>query len=81
LPIQFYNSKCCFYSLIKQLKMNSLNHLKLSTVFVALFSLVIGCNQPAAEKAPEVTADATPPMAAKADPAKMKADIQALETA
>ena len=61
--------------------MKRLNHLKLATIFVALFSLVIGCNQPAAEKAPEVTADAPPPMAAKADPAKMKADIQALETA
>ncbi|CAN5325130.1 hypothetical protein BH11BAC5_BH11BAC5_12310 [soil metagenome] len=60
--------------------MKCLNHLKLSTVIVVLFSLVIGCNQPA-EKATEIIADATPPMAAKADPAKMKADIQAQETA
>jgi len=61
--------------------MKRLNHFKFATVFVALFSLIIGCNQPAAEKVPEVTADAPPPMAVKADPAKMKADIQALETA
>jgi len=61
--------------------MKRLNHFKFATVFVALFSLIIGCNQPAAEKAPEVRADAPPPMAVKADPAKMKADIQALETA
>lgn len=58
-----------------------MNHLKFATVVAALSFLTIGCNQPAADKAPEVTAEATPPMAAKADPAKMKADIQALETA
>ncbi len=58
-----------------------MKHLKFATVIVALFFLTIGCNQPAADKAPEAVAETTPPMAAKADPAKMKADIQALETA
>lgn len=61
--------------------MKRLNHFKFATVFVALFTFIIGCNQPATEKAPEVTADATLPMTVKADPAKMKADIQAMETA
>lgn len=58
-----------------------MKHLKLATVIVALSFFAIGCNQPAADKAPEVAAEATPPMTAKPDPAKMKADIQALETA
>ena len=61
--------------------MKQISHLKFATAFIALFFFTIGCNQPAADKAPEVTADAPQSMAAKADPAKMKADIQALETA
>lgn len=61
--------------------MKRLNHVKFATVFVALFFSIIGCNQPAADKAPEVAGDSTATMAANPDPAKMKADIQALETA
>ena len=58
-----------------------MNHLKFAAVVAALSFLTIGCNQPAADKAPEAVAETTPPTTAKADPVKMKADIQALETA
>jgi uncharacterized protein (TIGR02246 family) len=61
--------------------MKQMNYLKFATVFITLFFFSTGCNEPAADKTPEVTADAATPMAAKADPAKMKSDIQALETA
>jgi uncharacterized protein (TIGR02246 family) len=62
-------------------KTKKMKHLKFATVIVAMFFFTIRCNEPVAEKMSEVTAEATPPMVEKADPAKIKADIQALETA
>jgi uncharacterized protein (TIGR02246 family) len=61
-----------------------MNHFKLATVCVALSGLVISCNNEAADKAgtdAKTTEVAAAPMeAAKPDKAKLKAEIQALES-
>ena len=59
-----------------------MKHLKFAIVFTGLFIIcTTACNQPAADKAPEANSDSNQTITAKADPAKMKADIQAMETA
>jgi len=54
---------------------------RLATLCVALSLAAIGCNAPAEEKATTTTEAAPAAAATKPDLAKMKADIQALETA
>ena len=59
-----------------------MKHLKFPIAFIGLFIIcAASCNQPAADKTPEANSDSTQTTNAKADPAKMKADIQAMETA
>ena len=57
-----------------------MKHLKFAVAFLGLFILSMGCNQPAADKTSEVKSDTTQTLTTKADPAKLKEEIQALET-
>jgi uncharacterized protein (TIGR02246 family) len=59
-----------------------MKHLKFVTVCVAFSLLTIGCNNAAEEKTTttDKPAEATAPVAAKPDMAKLKADIQAQES-
>lgn len=58
-----------------------MKHLKFATVFVCLFTLAIGCNEPAADKTAESQSDSTQTMTTKTDPAQLKKEIQEQETA
>ncbi len=58
-----------------------MKHLKCAIACIGLFVLSIGCNEPTTDKTSEVSPDSTNTMTAKADPAKLKDEIQALETA
>jgi uncharacterized protein (TIGR02246 family) len=58
-----------------------MKHLRFPAAFLGLLIWAAACNQPAADKTPEPSADSSQTMAPKADPAKIKADIQAMETA
>jgi uncharacterized protein (TIGR02246 family) len=60
-----------------------MNHFKFATVCVAISCFAIGCNNNAADKAETATktSEAAVPVAAKADLATIKADIQTLENA
>lgn len=59
-----------------------MKHLKIGTAaMVGLFTMTIGCNQPAADKTPELKTDSTQTMAVKTDPAELKKEIQEQETA
>ncbi len=58
-----------------------MKHLKFATAFVGLFTLAIGCNEHAADKAAESQSDSTQTMTTKTDPAQLKKEIQEQETA
>lgn len=60
--------------------MKKMNEFRLVVMAMAVCLMAIGCNAPTEEKAAAIT-DAAPAAAAMPDKAKMKADIQALETA
>lgn len=63
--------------------MKKMNRLKLATLCVALACFAVSCSNTETEKASATTAPATEtaaPMPAKTDVAKLKAEIQALET-
>ncbi len=57
-----------------------MNEFRLVAIAMAVCFMAIGCNAPAEEKA-AATTEAAPAAAAMPDKAKMKADIQTLETA
>jgi uncharacterized protein (TIGR02246 family) len=56
-----------------------MKQLKFAAVFIGLFIITLSCNQPATDKTSEAKSDSTQPMT-KADPVKLKEEIQALET-
>jgi uncharacterized protein (TIGR02246 family) len=72
-----------FYSFINQTKMTTKNSLKLAAACVSFSCFAIGCSSGAEEKTDTAakTAEPAPEAAAKPDMAKLKADVQALETA
>jgi len=59
--------------------MKRLNQLKLATAFAAFFFFIIGCNETANDETSDVTPDST--QNTTTDPAKLKEEIQAVETA
>jgi ketosteroid isomerase-like protein len=62
--------------------MTRMNRFKFATICIALSCFAIGCNNAATEKTDTAVkpAEAAPAMAVKPDMAKLKADIQALES-
>jgi uncharacterized protein (TIGR02246 family) len=62
---------------MKQIKQSSF----VAASFIGLFIFAISCNQPATDKTSETKSDSTQTMTTKGDPAKLKEEIQALETA
>lgn len=61
--------------------MKRLNQLKFATAFAVLFFFLTGCNQTANDETSGVKPDSTQNTTTKADPAKLKEEIQAQETA
>lgn len=61
--------------------MKIVRQLKFSTLFILLFLFMIGCNEGAVEEPSDVKSDTTQDASAKTDPAKLKEEIQAVETA
>jgi len=61
--------------------MKRINQLKSATAFAAFFLFAIGCSQPAGDKTSDVNPDSTQITTTKTDPAKLKEEIQAQETA
>ena len=61
--------------------MKHLTHFKFATVCLALFIISIGCSQPEAENKTDKKTETNEAVAVKADPAKLKAEIQELEMA
>ena len=55
--------------------------LKIATAFIGLCIIAISCNEPSADKTTETKSESTEMMAANADPAQLKKEIQELETA
>ena len=61
--------------------MKRLAFYKCTTICTALVFFAVACNQSAADKMSDVKSDSTQATTAKADPAKLKEEIQTLETA
>jgi uncharacterized protein (TIGR02246 family) len=65
----------------KYKKMKRFNQFKVATVLVVFFTILIACKQSAADETSGITADGISTKTTKADPAKLKDEIQAVETA
>jgi len=61
--------------------MKRLNQLKFATALTALLFFAIGCDQTPGDETSDVKTDSTEGTTTKADPAKLKEEIQAQETA
>jgi len=61
--------------------MKQLAFYKCTTICIVLVFFAVACNQSAGDKMSDVKSDSTEVTTAKADPAKLKEEIQALETA
>jgi uncharacterized protein (TIGR02246 family) len=61
--------------------MKRLNQFKFATATAVLFFFSIGCSQTAGDDTLQVNADTTHNISTKADPAKLREEIQAMETA
>ena len=61
--------------------MKRLKQIKFATAFLVLVFFTSGCNQAAGDDTPEVNTDGTQDIKTKADPAKLKEEIQERETA
>ena len=60
--------------------MKQMKQLKLAAAFIGLVIFTMSCNQPTTDKTSEAKSDSSQTMTTKADPAKLKEEIQALET-
>ena len=60
--------------------MKQMEQLKLAAAFIGLVIFTMSCNQPTTDKTSEAKSDSSQTMTTKADPAKLKEEIQALET-
>jgi uncharacterized protein (TIGR02246 family) len=69
------------YSYLTNSKMKRFNQLNFVIAFTAIFFLAIGCNQTSSDNASGVQAENNQMNASKPDPAKLKEEIQAQETA
>ena len=61
--------------------MRLFQQLKFATVSVLLFSFIMGCNQASNDETSDLKADNSQDATTKTDPAKLKEEIQAVETA